>query len=132
MPQGGLVTASMEVPEENLEALVQYGGKIGDKGTYRAFGNYFNIEPSLLGPGMEAADGWHGSSGGFRADWVLSARDTLSVQGDLEFKLRRGRPRLRLWRINFLFSRGPLTTLLRRLRRECAGPIRSHSFRKWL
>ncbi len=80
--QGGLITAATG-SEENLEGLVQYGGTLGSTGTYRAFGNYFNIEPSLLAPGVEAADGWHGSSGGFRADWVLSARDTLSVQGDL-------------------------------------------------
>jgi iron complex outermembrane receptor protein len=80
--RGGLMTAETG-SEENLEGLVQYGGKIGDKGTYRAFGNYFNIEPSLLAAGVEAADGWHGSSGGFRSDWNLSARDTLSVQGDL-------------------------------------------------
>src|SRR5580658_7272741 len=80
--QGGLLTAETG-SEENLEGLVQYGGKIGDKGTYRAFGNYFNIEPSLLAPGLEGADGWHGSSGGFRSDWVLSPKDTLTVQGDL-------------------------------------------------
>jgi len=79
--QGGLVTAETG-SEENLEGLVQYGGKIG-KGTYRTFGNYFNIEPSRLRGGGEGADGWHGSHGGFRADWNLSARDTLTVEGDL-------------------------------------------------
>jgi iron complex outermembrane receptor protein len=79
---GGLVTASTG-SKENLEGLAQYGGKIGSKGTYRAFGNYFNVEPSLLGTGIEGADGWHGSSGGFRSDWALSPRDSLTVQGDL-------------------------------------------------
>ena len=33
--------------------------------------------------GQPGADGWHGSHGGFRTDWDLSPRDTLSVQGDL-------------------------------------------------
>ncbi|HXP86936.1 MAG TPA: TonB-dependent receptor [Bryobacteraceae bacterium] len=80
--QGGLITAETG-SKENLESLVQYGGKIGGKGTYRAFGNYFNIEPALLAGGVEAADGWHGSHGGFRSDWTLSANDTLTVQGDL-------------------------------------------------
>ncbi len=80
--QGGLVTAGTG-SEENLETLAQYGGRIGSKCTYRAFGNYFNIEPALLAPGVEGADGWHGSSGGFRSDWVLSANDKLSVQGNL-------------------------------------------------
>ena len=80
--RGVLMTAETG-SEENLEGLVQFGGKIGNTGTYRAFGNYFNIEPSLLTPGVEGADGWHGSSGGFRSDWVLSPKDTLTVQGDL-------------------------------------------------
>ena len=80
--QGGLITAGTG-SEENLQGLAQYGGKIGSEGAYRAFGNYFNVEPALLAPGVEAADGWHGFSGGFRSDWVLSPRDTLTVQGDL-------------------------------------------------
>jgi iron complex outermembrane receptor protein len=80
--QGGLITASSGT-EENLGSLAQYGGKIGSGGTYRAYGNYFNIEPSILSPGAEGADGWHGSSGGFRSDWVLSPRDALTVQGDI-------------------------------------------------
>src|SRR5580692_2712035 len=50
--KGGLVTAHTG-SEESLGGSLQYGGKIGDKGTYRAFGNYFNIEPSLLAPGLE-------------------------------------------------------------------------------
>jgi iron complex outermembrane recepter protein len=80
--QGGLVAAGTG-SQENLQGLAQYGGKIGSTGAYRAYGNYFNIEPSLLVPGVEGADGWHGSSGGFRSDWVLSPRDTLTVQGDM-------------------------------------------------
>jgi len=80
--QGGLVTASTG-SEESLGGLAQYGGKIGSKGSYRAFGNYFNVEPGLLNAGVSGADGWHGSHGGFRSDWVLSDKDTLTVQGDL-------------------------------------------------
>ena len=80
--RGGLLTAETG-SEENLEGLAQFGGQIGSKGAYRAFGNYFNIEPALLAGGVEGADGWHGSSGGFRSDWNLSAKDTLTVQGDL-------------------------------------------------
>jgi iron complex outermembrane receptor protein len=80
--QGGLITAATG-SEENLAGLVQYGGKIGVKGAYRAFGSYFNIEPSILAAGAEGADGWHGSHGGFRSDWNLSPHDTLSVEADL-------------------------------------------------
>ncbi|HXP86938.1 MAG TPA: TonB-dependent receptor [Bryobacteraceae bacterium] len=80
--QGGLVTASTG-SAENLGGLAQYGGKIGSNGTYRAYGNYFNVQPGLLGAGVTGADGWRGSSGGFRSDWVLSDRDTLTVQANL-------------------------------------------------
>src|SRR5579863_9631402 len=80
--QGGLVTAATGT-EENLGGLVQYGGKVGAKGTYRVFGNDFNIESAPLNARVEGADGWHGSSGGFRSDWVLSPNDSLSVQGNL-------------------------------------------------
>ncbi|HEY2844073.1 MAG TPA: TonB-dependent receptor, partial [Bryobacteraceae bacterium] len=80
--QGGLVTAGTG-SRENLQGTVQYGGKIGDKGAYRAFGSYTNAEPARLETGVEGADGAHGSQGGFRSDWALSANDTLTVQGDL-------------------------------------------------
>ncbi len=80
--QGGLLTAQTG-SAENLGGLLQYGGKIGDKGTYRVFGNDFNVTAAPLGAGVTSADGWHGSSGGFRSDWDLSAKDTLTVQGNL-------------------------------------------------
>ena len=80
--QGGLVTAGSG-SEETAEGLVQYGGKIGSKGAYRAFGRYFNINNTLAPGGQNAADGWHISHGGFRSDWDLSRKDSLTVQGDL-------------------------------------------------
>src|SRR6266853_286579 len=80
--QGGLVTAGSG-SEETAEGLVQYEGKIGSKGAYRAFGRYFNINNTLAPGGQNAADGWHGSHGGFRSDWDLSRKDSLTVQGDL-------------------------------------------------
>jgi iron complex outermembrane receptor protein len=80
--EGGLLTASTG-SAENLGGLLQFGGKIGSAGTYRVFGNDFNVASSLSGPGMTGADGWHGSGGGFRSDWSLSAKDSLTVQGNL-------------------------------------------------
>ncbi len=80
--QGGLVSIGTG-SKENARSLVQYGGKIGGKGTYRAFGNYFNVASGQFANGNEAADGWHGVHGGFRSDWDLSPQDTLTVQGDL-------------------------------------------------
>ena len=86
--QGGLVSADLG-STENAHGLVQYGGNIGQNGAYRAFGDYSNIGSSVSPHGLGAADGWHMSHGGFRSDWDLSSRDTLTVQGDL-FKTSEG------------------------------------------
>jgi iron complex outermembrane recepter protein len=79
---GGLVTAGTGT-EESAESLIQYGGRIGDAGTYRAFGRYSNTESSPLTAGDNGADAWHNFHGGFRSDWALSPNDSLTVQGDL-------------------------------------------------
>jgi iron complex outermembrane receptor protein len=80
--QGGLASIGTG-SEENARSLVQYGGKLGQKGSYRAFGKYFNVASGELANRADAADGWHGVHGGFRSDWDLSPQDTLTVQGDL-------------------------------------------------
>jgi iron complex outermembrane receptor protein len=80
--QGGLVTAGSG-SEVAAEGLVQYGGKIGSRISYRAFGRYFNINNALSPGGRDAADGWHASHAGFRSDSDLSPRDNLTVQGDM-------------------------------------------------
>jgi iron complex outermembrane receptor protein len=79
---GGLVTAGTGT-EESANGLIQYGGQIGDAGTYRAFGKYTNTESSVLTNGDNGADAWHNFHGGFRSDWKLSPSDSLTVQGDL-------------------------------------------------
>jgi iron complex outermembrane recepter protein len=79
---GGIITAGTG-SETTADGLVQYGGSLGHKGTYRVFGKYSNVEPSVLANGREAADGWRTPHGGFRSDWDLSPRDTLTVHGDV-------------------------------------------------
>jgi iron complex outermembrane recepter protein len=81
--QGGLVTAGSG-SRETAEGVAQYGGTIGSKGSYRVFGKYFNIDDAAFPDGSHAADGWNGLHGGFRSDWDLSARDTMTVQGDVQ------------------------------------------------
>jgi iron complex outermembrane recepter protein len=80
--QGGLIAAGTG-SEESASGLVQYGGRAGQQGYYRVFGKYFKVESSTAADGSHAADGWHGTHAGFRSDWTLSKRDTLTVQGDL-------------------------------------------------
>jgi iron complex outermembrane recepter protein len=79
---GGLISADGGT-QTAADSLVQYGGAAGSNGSYRAFGRYFDVNHSVTPRGQTAADGFHGSHGGFRTDWDLSQRDTLSVQGDL-------------------------------------------------
>jgi iron complex outermembrane recepter protein len=80
--QGGQVRAQTG-SQDSSGGLVQYGDKIGENGAYRVFANYFNIGGSTFPNGSPAGDGWHILHGGFRWDWDLSPRDTLTLQGDL-------------------------------------------------
>ncbi len=80
--QGGLVTAGAGSWRTG-DGLLQYGGKIGSEGTYRAFGKYFDVGSSIFPGGQRANDAWHSWAGGIRSDWDLAPRDTLTVQGDL-------------------------------------------------
>jgi len=79
---GGLVSASAG-SQGSAQGLLQYGGKIGENGAYRFFGDHTNIGNSGSPGGENIADGWHKSHGGFRSDLNLGANDTLTVQGDL-------------------------------------------------
>jgi iron complex outermembrane receptor protein len=79
--QGGLVAAGAGSSEAH--GLVQYGGKIGRKGTYRIFGSYDNYNNHVKQSDQPAEDAWHLSHGGFRSDWDLTARDALTVEGDI-------------------------------------------------
>src|SRR5580704_5114405 len=64
--QGGMVVA--EAGSQASGSLIQYGGKAGDIGTWRAFGKYSNTDSTINPAGGTAADGWHAFHGGFRTD----------------------------------------------------------------
>ena len=93
--QGGLMTAGAGSWRTG-DGLLQYGDKIGSDGTYRAFAKYFDVTHSVFpggqrAPGGErASDGWHSWAAGFRSDWNLSPRDTLTLQGDLRNTIEGG------------------------------------------
>src|SRR5882724_1876374 len=63
--------------------LVRYGGSIGQAGSYRAFGSFFRTGNLTASGGQEAADRWHSPHMGFRSDWNLTSRDSMTVEGDL-------------------------------------------------
>ena len=83
---GGLGSASVG-SDLDSRGMLRYGGKLssgpGASGTYRAFAKYSRIADDELPGGVSGFDGWSRIHGGFRSDWDLSARDSLTVQGDL-------------------------------------------------
>jgi iron complex outermembrane recepter protein len=68
--------------EDRAEGLAQYGGQIGQTGSYRIFGKYFDVGNAVFPDGQQAADGWQAGHAGFRTDWDLTPQDNLMVQGD--------------------------------------------------
>lgn len=80
--QGGLLQAGGG-SQTKATGLLRYGGKVSRKGYYRVFTKYFDYGHQVDSSGRPAADGWHMLHGGFRSDWTLSAKDSLSVEGDI-------------------------------------------------
>lgn len=72
--QGGLVTG-LGGSEEQSGAL-RYGGKIGEKTTYRGYGRYFNRDSS-----HDGNDAWQMGQGGIRVDSTLNEKDKLAFDG---------------------------------------------------
>ncbi len=79
--QGGLLEA--EAGSEN-SGMLRYGAKAGRRGAYRVFGRFFNFGSMEAVEGGPAHDAWYASHGGFRSDWSLSKRNSLTVQGDFQ------------------------------------------------
>jgi iron complex outermembrane recepter protein len=79
--QGGVISAGTG-SQDRADALLQYGGQIGQDGDYRVFGKFFDTGNSVFPGGQQAADGWLGGHAGLRSDWTPSPSDTLTVQGD--------------------------------------------------
>jgi len=79
---GGLVVAGGGNIDQGF-GTAQYGGNAGGKSDYRVFAKYLNNGhfPDLNG--QNGDDGWHLLHGGFRVDSALSAKDSLTTQGDL-------------------------------------------------
>ncbi len=72
---GGTVTQSF--------GTLQYGGKIKEDTSYRVFTSYQSTDHYLDSSAQEANDGWHLLHGGYREETKLSAKDSLTTQGDI-------------------------------------------------
>lgn len=80
--QGVSVTAGGGNVEGGYGAA-QYGGHIGSEGFFRIFAKGFSKDSVPGNPGQGPQDGWNLEHAGFRTDWTLSPRDSLTVEGDL-------------------------------------------------
>jgi len=67
--------------EERAALALRQGGRIGERGYYRVFGQYFDRDASALAS-MISPDDWHMAHFGFRTDWDAGAADAFTVQGD--------------------------------------------------
>lgn len=79
---GGLIDVS--AGNRGLHGTVQYGGRISDTLSYRAYFDGTKIRSVHRTTGEGAHDGWRKGDGGFRLDWTpAGGTDRLTVQGDL-------------------------------------------------
>ena len=79
--QGGF----LEAGGGNLQrgGALQYGGKVGDNLTYRAYVDGYQFSPNLTSTGTDAEDAWSRPQGGFRLDWAPGKADDVTAEGDM-------------------------------------------------
>jgi iron complex outermembrane receptor protein len=80
--QGALMTAGGGT-QERAFGTAQYGGKIGEDASYRAFTKYLDQNDLPDMTGRDTNDGWHLLHSGFRVDRSFSKNDSLTAQGDI-------------------------------------------------
>jgi iron complex outermembrane recepter protein len=64
-------------------AGLRLGGALGRDVNYRVYGRWLHQDADERPDGTPAHDSWHRLGGGFRIDWSASARDTVTLQGDI-------------------------------------------------
>ena len=78
---GGMATSEGGTLDHGA-GIVRYGGRIGARGAYRAFADGFEIGPFLTPDHQNAQDDWYRFHGGFRVDEEVSAKDSLTMEGE--------------------------------------------------
>jgi iron complex outermembrane recepter protein len=66
--------------EEHAALAVRNGGRLGERGHYRVFGQYVDRGTSELG-NPSSPDDWHMAHAGFRTDWEAGTADAVTLQG---------------------------------------------------
>jgi iron complex outermembrane recepter protein len=87
---GGLASVTGGDVDQGIGEF-RYGGGIGNRFDYRiyglAFGRDAEFHPAFVGPNQtpvdhDPFDAWQMGQEGFRTDWQVDSRDSLTVQGD--------------------------------------------------
>lgn len=65
--------------EERGQAVLRYGGQVGEDISYRIYGKASARDKSW---GQDATDDWRNSQAGFRSDWRASEQDSVMLQGN--------------------------------------------------
>ena len=79
--QGGLVAGGVGTEEEGF-ATLRYGGKLENDLNYRVYAKYRDRDDGIAANGNDAFDDKQIGQGGFRSDWQINKRDSLTMQGD--------------------------------------------------
>ncbi|MEO8660464.1 MAG: TonB-dependent receptor [Bryobacteraceae bacterium] len=79
--QGTLASAGGGSDEQGFAGL-RYGGSSGQKLNYRIYGKGFTRGPDHH-QDRRNFDDWRAAQGGFRMDWTVNERDSVTVQGDV-------------------------------------------------
>jgi iron complex outermembrane receptor protein len=77
--QGGLL--SLGAGDQERAASLQYGGRITEDLTYRAYVKWFHRDDVVTQAKVSAHDAWFVPQGGFRFDWT-PGDDRVTLQGD--------------------------------------------------
>jgi iron complex outermembrane receptor protein len=79
---GGSITGSAGNGSIGPETI-SYGGKVHDLGAYRVFAEGFEVNSLPTFAGLPGQDDWRLVHGGFRTDTTLSAKDSLTTEGEV-------------------------------------------------
>lgn len=111
--QGGLVSAVAGGEDRGI-ASVRYGGVLGREAHYRVYAKSFSRDNLVDASGASSLDRWNQSHGGFRTDWKLSDKNSLTVQGDIHAGVSQNQ-------VEGLLSLAPPVTAIYNDRNELAG-----------
>jgi iron complex outermembrane recepter protein len=79
--QGGFISAGAGDQEQGFGTF-RYGEKIDQNKSFRVYGKYYERNEFGERLGNTPADDWEAFRGGFRMDWEVSEKSSLTFQGD--------------------------------------------------